>query len=499
MAIAFTKYVDITSSVGGGAAASTRELIGRLFTTNPLLPTGSFIEFTSATDVGTYFGTSSEEYARAVQYFSFISKNIVSPEKISYARWTDTDVAPLIYGLRITTTLAAFQAITNGSFNLTLGSTTHTIGGLDFSAATSLADVATVIQTEIRTNTGIQWTAATVTYDSTRGAFNFVGGDAVSAVISVAAAGSGTDIRTQIGWITGAIFSNGALAETITQTLTASDNASSNFGSFLFLPTLSLDEITEAAIWNESLNVKYMYTVPVTLADYSSYSIALIGYAGIGLTISETTGEYPEQLPMEIFAATNYDARDSVQNYMYQQDNLTPSVSDTTTSNALDAARINYYGRTQTAGQFLDFYQRGVLMGGTSDPTDMNVYANEIWLKDAAGTAIINLFLALNRIPATNQGRAQILTTLQSIIDAAVNNGTISVGKLLTTQQKLFISSVTGDPDAWYQVQTIGYWADVVITSFVTSDSRVEYKAIYTLVYTKDDAIRKVEGSHVLI
>ena len=61
------------------------------------------------------------------------------------------------------------------------------------------------------------------------------------------------------------------------------------------------------------------------------------------------------------------------------------------------------------------------------------------------------------------------------------------------------IGQLTGDENAWQQVARIGYWLDCVLQSYVTTDSRTEWKAVYTLIYSKDDAIRKVEGSHVLI
>jgi hypothetical protein len=39
-------------------------------------------------------------------------------------------------------------------------------------------------------------------------------------------------------------------------------------------------------------------------------------------------------------------------------------------------------------------------MGLATDPVDMNVYANEIWLKDAAGAAILSLLLSLGKVSA---------------------------------------------------------------------------------------------------
>jgi len=499
MSIAFSKYISITSVVGATNGVQNRELIGRINTTNPLLPTGSIIEFTSADQVGEYFGISSDEYLRAsTAYFNFISqKNLNTPQKLSFARWADVDTAPLIFGAQlVSTALTQFQVISNGAFSLTLGSTTHIIGGLNFTSALSLSDVASVIQAGINAETGLLWTGATVSYNNTRGGFDFVGGDVGANDIAVALAGSGTEILILMGWggLT-TILSDGADAQSITEFLTQSTNISNNFGSFIFAPVLTLNRIVEATVWNNlpENNNLYQYHVPVSLSNAPSYSTALIGYAGTSLEISETAGEYPEQAPMCVLATTNFASANAVQNYMYQQfDFLTPSVTDTVTSDGLDAVRVNYYGQTQNAGQKINFFQRGVLMGTSSDAIDMGVYANEQWLKDQAGVAIMSLFLQVGRVPANLQGEGQINAVLQDqVIKQALINGVISVGKPLNIQQKGFITQVTGDDTAWQIVQNNGYWLKVNIT--------VTLEASYTLIYSKDDDIRQVQGLHVLI
>jgi hypothetical protein len=500
MAINFRKYVDITSGVGAGSAVRRRDFIARLFTNNPLVPTGSLIEFDSAEEVLAYFGAASEEYKRAAFYFSFISKNIKRAKKISFARWVDEAVAARIFGDTDDKALATFTAIANGSFRLTIGATTNDVTAVDLTGAASLAAVAALIEDAIQAESGGQFTGATVTYDATRGSFNLVSGTVGAAVIAVEPTGAGTDLAAPLGWLgTGAILSDGSAVETVTATLDASAGASDNFGSFAFLPPLSIEEVTEAATWNATQNVKYIYAVPVIDANAEAYYDALSGKQGVAVTLSEVADQYAEMAPMIILAATDYTARNSVQNYMYQIFDLTPGVDDTTKSNTYDDLRVNYYGRTQTAGQFLDFYQRGVLMGLPVNPVDMNTYANEMWFKDAAGASIMELLLALARVSANTKGRIQLKSQLQSVINEALFNGTISVGKLLSNTQKLYIGELTGDDDAWRQVQDIGYWYDVDMQSYVTQDDRTEYKAVYTLIYSKDDTVRKVEGSHVLI
>jgi len=497
MSISIRRYVDIASGVGAGAGVRERELITRIFTINPMLPPSTIAEMTSASDVATYFGSTSEEYKRAAFYFGWVSKTIKRPPKISFARWADTASAARIYGKVADYALGAFTGITAGTFGLTLAGTTQTVGPVNLSTATSLSDVATLIQTAIRAETGPAFVGAVVTYNATRKSFDLVSGT-VGAGNVIVTAGS-PDLSVPLGWTTGAIFADGAASETITQTLTRSADISTNFASYLFQRALSTTEHAESAAWNDTQNVSYIYLVPTNSATAAATSAALLPISGSAVTLSNLATEYPEMAPGMVLAATDYAKVNAVENYMYQTFSLTPSVQTNADADLYDALRINYYGRTQTAGQSIDLYQRGVMMGGAQDPVDINVYANEIWLKDAMTAQIMSLLMNLNRVPANSRGRAIMLAGMQSVISRATRNGVISVGKLLDTTQKLYIGQVTGDDLAWRQVERIGYWIDCVMQSYVTVDGRTEYKAVYTLIYAKDDAVRKVSGSHVLI
>lgn len=501
MAISFKRFVDITSGVGGGAGVRLRDLILRLFSDSTLVPAGEVIEMSSADDVKAYFGSSSPEYLRAVFYFGFISKLITSPSKISFSRWAKIAAAARIYGASKTFAVSQFTGISTGSFRLTLGAYTSDVTGVNFSAATTLSNVASILQTAIQAITagGADWTAATVTYNATAQRFELVGGVVGAEAVAVTGASSGVAIASLLGWDSTGVFSPGVAAEEPLDAFATSVEASDNFGAFAFVSSISEAQAASVAAQNDTYNVKFIFCVPIQAADAVSYYATLSGFSGVAVTLSPLSTEYPELLPAAVLAATDYSRRNSVQNYMFQQATLTASVLNDTDADTMDENRVNYYGRTQTAGQFIDFYQRGVMMGLATDPVDINTYANEMWLKDAAGAKILELFLSLGRVSANETGRGQILAILQSVIDQATFNGTISVGKPLTTTQKLYIGNLSGDADAWQQVQTIGYWLDVALQSYVTVDNRTEWKAVYTLIYSKDDAIRKVEGSHVLI
>lgn len=510
MSIRFSKYVRIVSGVGGAALVQTRDLIGRIFSLSALISPDSVLEFSSAADVGEYFGTDSTEYARAALYFAYTSPAISSARRISFARYAPAGAAAAVFGGSPPASLANLKLASAGtlSFSFDGGATNVVVGGIDLSAAVSLAEVATAITTALNLNADPHLASAVVTYDATSGTFRFSAGLIDASTVQVNANGSGVnDLRTALAWNpaagNGAIYTAGVAAQTVSDAFIASEALSNNFGSFVYDSTLSLDDVVELATLNAARNVTYQFMVPVVPADAVSWAAALIGFAGTALTLSPTLPgrvEYPEMIPMVQLAATDYTKRNAVVNYMFKQfGGITPSVQDDATSDAMDALRVNYYGRTQTAGQTLDFYQRGLLMGGASAPVDMNVFANEQWLKDAAGAALMSLLIGSNRVPANAAGRAQILGVVQEAIDGGLLNGVISVGKTLTAAQKVFVAQQSGDELAWHQVQNIGYWVDAVIVPYVGPGGTQEYKAVYTLLYSKDDAVRLVEGTHSLI
>ncbi len=590
MSISLNRYVDITSNLAGAGAAVTRKLVARIFDANIKIPPTKFLEFTNASDVGTYFGFVSEEYYRAQFYFSWVSKEATFPQAIQYASWNNTASAPYIYSVPAplqTFTLAHWTAVNDGAFTLTMGGFTFTMSSLDFTAAASGADVASIIQGAIQAQSGggALWTSATVSFVTP--GFFLTGGATGAAAISVSHVIAGTDISVVgfLGWTPGepqseifdvttyntnALWIPGGAIQTLTACLTASAALSDDFGSFAFMYNLGLNttQLTEIATWNNAENVKYLYSVGVTAAARNAVHAALNALQGTALTLEETAivrqgtvvsasanivdlfdtsdlyvgmpvsgtnipagsfiiailsatsvqiqnnatgsatedvtfgaGQYPEMFPMMIEAATNYDGVNTVQNYMYQQvAGLTPLVTTDSNANLFDALAINYYGQTQTAGNQISFYQRGLLQGSAvvTNITDMTAYVNEIWLKDAISVAIINLLLSLTQLPANNQGRIQLLAIIQSIINQALTNGVISVDKTLSANQIAFIIANTGDPKAWYQVQNSGYWIDVVISP-IPNVLPTQYQATYTLIYSKDDVIRLVNGQDFLI
>lgn len=503
MAISFTKYIDITSGVIGSDQTGQRSLGLRVFSTNPLIPSNTFATFTNADEVEAYFGSTSEEFKIAAFYFGFVSKTINSPQSIDFSSWVENAVAPVIYGAAsATASLASLVAITAGKLNLTLGTTTQELTGINFTGAASLAAVAAIVQTAVNAvTTDPQWHTATVAYNAPTGNFVLTGGVVGVSPVSVVAASSGVDAGVSLGWESiNTVFSAGSPAMTLTDTLTASAAASNNFGSFSFIPALVLTQHVEIATWLQTTNVEFIYLARMAAADATAISAALIGFSGVSMTLEGGSGQFPALLPGAVLGATDYTKQNAVQNYMYQQYSVVaPNVTTDELSATYDALRVNYYGQTQTNGKLISFFQRGFLTGGATAPTDIGTYANEMWFKSAVADAFFNLLLAVNSVPTNAAGRSMILATLQSVIGTALFNGTISVAnEAFTNTQKLAINQISGNETAWRQVQTSGYWLNITFSSSV-NNGVTEYQANYTLIYAKNNSIRKVVGTHDLV
>ena len=195
--ISQSQYVAITSGVGGAAQVSNREQILRVCTTAAQMPTETVLEYTSAQNVGNYFGFNSQEYAIAQSYFSYVNNYQQSPSKISFYADVSQGKAPFLWGTQEPAALTDFTSISDGAFVLSMGGVTETISGLSFSSASSYTQIAETIQTAIQAaqSSNNLWSQATFVYDSITSSFVLTGGAAEeAAIVALSSPSSGTDI-----------------------------------------------------------------------------------------------------------------------------------------------------------------------------------------------------------------------------------------------------------------------------------------------------------------
>lgn len=288
------------------------------------------------------------------------------------------------------------------------------------------------------------------------------------------------------------------------EALSRIDAINDDFGSFCFIETLKPEEAREVAEWNAAQNFKYLYSLPVTAENCKEVVETVRGLSGTCFTLDKFNA-FAEFMPMALFAATKYDRANATKVFMYQQfDGESPSVLTSAEADLYDAFDVdgqgtrfpvNYYGATQQGGTLVSFYQDGY----NADNLDTACYCNEIWLKDAISVELLNTFMSLEKVPADNVGEAMVRNAIVSVLTEAIDNGTIIVGKTLTNVQRNYVDLLTNAQGSWANVEAYGYWLGVAMKHKTVQGGRVRHYADYVLVYAKGDAVRKVEGSDILI
>lgn len=484
--ISINQYIDIFSTTAGGASASLREPIGRLFTRNELVPVGTTLAFTSASSVRSYFGASSVEYTVAYKYFNWVSKRFTQAKKISFDRVVaEPTAAAVISGINLGNALTSLKKA-HFILSLTLGEDTYEIDA-DTSADTTLAEVATTLSTALGGTNG------TITLNTTLNGTRFV--------LTAAAATdeqwvvSPTDDAALLGWTTatGIINSWGvptagvAAVDQIESIL----NRNNNCYTLACLFDLTNEEITAISAWVSDQNAMFMFCYADSKANLQNTIQPLVAnYNGTWLQV-DVTGEYQFWLPMAITANIDYTLPHASINFEFHQfptDSAT--VFSDTVKTALDAVYINYLGRTQQAGKQISFLQEGWLQGTTHDAA---IYVNEIWLKDSMITNLLTLFLKSGAIYANAADMSKMAGVCFDVFQQGTSNGVIQVGATLDDSEKATVEALTQDDTAYSIIEKQGY-----IFTYKAETLESGKKAFsYTLLYKAADTIRKVEGTHI--
>jgi len=507
MSIPISKYVAITTATAKLVEASKKDLIPRIFTTNPLFAANTVYEFTSSSDVAAFAGALSAEAKFASEYFGWVSKKARKPQKLSFIRYSFEALAPYLYSTKQLTPLATFKAITNGSMNINLGGTEFELKDIDLSNIEAYADVATVIQAAIRTNTdgGALWTNATVAFNPSNSSFELTGGETgVNSINFASATSEGVDLSSLLGWdvASAPVLSDGTAEQSVTDTLNKTIDISSNFLTFGFLnPSDAYSNLDLISSWTAEQNFNYRFCFDLGASNYQEGIQTASKYSGLTAHYNINygiTGLNPAWIMSAILpATTNYDSQNAVKNYMFQEFPAQPiavGVNDGNLYQTLDKLLINYNGQTQKSGKTLAFYQNGF----NTDGVDTAVFDNEAWLKDSIATDILNTMLGLDFISADKDGEAILSGILEDNAEKALTNHVFANGKVLTTAEKAYITQLTGDENTWLDVQNNGYYKGVEIVPQTQGDSTI-YVGEYTLIYMKNDVIRKVTGSNILI
>lgn len=409
--------------------------------------------FTTPEAVALFFGAASEEWKYADAFFKQDPFLENQPDQLLFGRFAgDAIAAVLECGDSPETDVAAWSLITDGEFAITVDGVLDEPTGLDFTLATSLDDVATIITAGLA--------GATCTYLINRFVFtsDTTGAASTITLLDTVAAPAGTDISgalyldgdiiespTNLG---GSILSQGQIAETFATALLAIEAVNSDWYAMGALKKFRDLDVTEDMA-DEIESRRKMFLIASNDANVlvsgstSTYAYYLknANYKRSGWIYHNNSNLYPEaswmgqQLPKDI-GSTNW-AFKTLAGIAEGANVDIPAVSLTEDqiNNAL-AVNGNLYTTTLAA----DFTYFGTMGGGKNIDKEgeyIDIIRNIDFLQARAEEGLLSLLLEKDIIPFTNGGITIVDNRLISRLDQyGVKQGILIEGTVVTSFPK---------------------------------------------------------------
>lgn len=488
MTIPASQLVDITPRVIGGGLSGLA-FVGTFLTKNSNLPTKTAVPFYNLSSVGEYFGTASDEYKLASNYFSADSNSSKKPDVLWFYRFADVAVGAFLRGASNPAKLDALKAITNGSFGIKVDGSTLAISGLDFSSEVSFSGVASVVQTAL--NTALAGT--TCSWNSSFQAF-VVGSPTTGAAstIEFATAGaSGTDVSGLLG-LTSGVASQGQAATSLTDTMYGAVNSNSNFWSFMPVWSETSTEALELAEWCNAQGVRFLYSMVDAAAD----ALVPNNPACLGQQVGDFIGVCPVYntkalgaMAMGIGAAIDPSRLNGRKTWAYKQQNgLAFTVDNATNAQVLQNNGYNFYGDYATASEQFKLFQNGQVSGNAKW---LDTYYGQVFIRDGLQNAWLNALMLNNTVPYNEDGYSILRAAAMDVINTSINAGFIRQGVSLSESQKATVQSEAG-LDISGALETQGWYLQILDpTTQVRSERGTPVVSFW---YMDGGSVQRIQG-----
>ena len=430
-ALPISRLVNVSVNLAPNAAQmqniSTLLILG---TSTIIDITERYRAYSSIAAVAADFGTTAPEYLAASLYF----QQTPQATQLLIGRWANTASAGVLKCATLpaaSQAMSTWNAITTGSMKVTINATLATLTGLNFSAATTMYGVASIIQTALTVvvaGTTCVWNSAYSRFEITSSTTG-----ATSLVSFLSATGSGTDISALMAGLStssGAYTTAGIAAESAVAAATLFDT---NYGQAwygLMILSASDSDHTSVAAYIEATTNKHTYWISTTAAGtLVSSSTTDIAYVMSQLNLSKSIVQWSSS---NLYAAASlaakaltidYTANNSVIDLMYKQE---PGI----TAETLNASQVSAL-ETKNANVFLAYNNNTAIIeqGNNVSGTPIDVITGTDWLALDIQNAVYNLlYLSSTKVPQTDAGNHLILTTIEAELSRAVTNGLLAPG-----------------------------------------------------------------------
>jgi len=450
-----TRFVDvaITKTNPSVAAAGFGDLM--CITDSDLVTSTTRIKsFTTLAAVTAFFGASTEEEKYADAFFNqdpFLEKQ---PETLKFGRFVDDVIAAVLEcGDSPQTTLATWTAVTDGEFTVDIDGGTVNVTALDFSTATSLDDVATVIDTGLGANGDCYYLGGRFNINSgTTGAASTI------TVLDTVAVPAGTDISGS-GFLDGdtavsptnpggSILSQGQIAETFATAIAAIEAVDTDWYAMgalkKYRDVSNTEDMADAIESRRKMFLIASNDVNVLTSGSTStfsYYVKNANYKRTAVIYHDNATLYPDaswmgqQLPKDI-GSTNW----SYKTLAGIAEGAVVDIDAVVLTQAqIDAAvgvNCNVYTTTLAA----DFVYWGTMGGGRNADKEgeyIDIIRNIDFLQARVEEGLLALLLEKDIIPYTNAGITIVDNRLISRLDQyGVKQGILVEGSVETSFPK---------------------------------------------------------------
>ncbi len=374
------------------------------------------------------FGTTAPEYLAAVLWF----EQTPQPTSALYiGRWAKTASSGQLFGAALTTaqqSLAVWNAVTAGSFDVTIDGTLDSITGVNLSAATNLNAVASDITTALAGKGTMVWDANFERFELTSATTG-----ATSTVSFLSAQGTGTDISGMLGMTStssGAYQAPGIAAETALSAVTLFDT---NYGQQWYaVQVLGAANADYTAIggYIEAANTKHLNACTSQEAGVLvSTDTTNLAYLLKQLKYNRSITQYSSQNAYAVASlmsralSVDYNANNSVITLMYKQEpGIVAETLNATQISALEGFNANVFVNYNNNTAIVE---TGVAASGNF----IDVITGTDWLALDIQTSVYNLlYQSPTKIPQTDAGVHQIVTVIEAVCSQAVTNGLLAPG-----------------------------------------------------------------------
>lgn len=510
----------ITAALGttGPTEASFDAQIGASFTA-----TGSGITFTVSAVTGTIF----------------IGDEITGTG-VTPGTTIETQVSGTVGGAGVYTTSAATTAsaaaCTTASEFMVVGSTGSGLIAAGQQVIEASVITPTFVAAQISGETGgvgvyqltLAWNIAetsfttiqpTVTYDTLSGGFLVVS-STTGPTSTIGYASGSAAAPLLLTQSTGAVLSQGAAAAVPATFMDAIVNQTVNFATFqtLFDPDGFEGNTVkqEFSAWTNAQNNRFAYLCEdddATPTESQNASTSLgrilrnINSSGTNLNWVPSVPGFTAAFVGGYAASINFDATNGRATADFKsQTGFTPTVTSQIQQSNLIANGYNSYVSVATGGAGWQFYDNGSVSGPF---TWLDTYLNQIWLNNQCQIALMDLLTRVGTIPynpagyglirsALTAGAAATAVTLPppSPVAAALNNGVIQPGVVLSADQVLEVNTLSGQNIA-ETIQTNG-WA-LVIQPATAQVRAARSSPTIILFYTDGGSIQRINLSSYVI